>query len=404
MKIVNEHIVFDNGFTLGLIRTVRIPDDGKNYKLPPGLGRFPIKRVEDYLDKVPESWKEHGGVFFPMYQREAMWMSFTASQNVAIKVASGKINAVSGEAWNIELQPPKKNDKGEEESPQDYMISPGQPWLDGFNAGKEQIKQFVAMPLGQGYTVEGQVTGEEKVGGLQVIAYPIKEEFKPKWNIQTGPRNPLETYTFGGTGSYQPYLGEIEYKTSGGLMLLNDHVNEVGISMDWNCNDATPASCYASNLTKSAPKGAIRPRSMNFMAQGSLRSEPVQPQAAEMGLAAGGKMEQKIYVDSQGVHVWDQSKPEKVFIHIVNSEMYKQITGEDPPKSPITAKEYAKYGYPYFTLYDENKQGVSESDVLKEVKSVAEIDADASSKPLQDDTSLPQKYQAATNIIHNKKW
>eukprot|EP01027_Heterolobosea_sp_BB2_P012822 GEZU01018549.1.p1 GENE.GEZU01018549.1~~GEZU01018549.1.p1 ORF type:complete len:146 (+),score=12.70 GEZU01018549.1:47-484(+) len=62
-----------NYFTMTLERTFRIPDDGKTYPLPPSLGHFPVFRVDDYLDSVPESWKQHGGVFIPMYQREAMW-------------------------------------------------------------------------------------------------------------------------------------------------------------------------------------------------------------------------------------------------------------------------------------------------------------------------------------------
>lgn len=34
-----------------------------------------ICKVEDYLDRVPASWREHGGVFIPMYQREALWLN-----------------------------------------------------------------------------------------------------------------------------------------------------------------------------------------------------------------------------------------------------------------------------------------------------------------------------------------
>ncbi len=61
-----------------LERTLRIPDDGRAYPLPPGLGSFPVRRVEDYADRVPEAWRARGGVFLPMYQREAMWLSFRA--------------------------------------------------------------------------------------------------------------------------------------------------------------------------------------------------------------------------------------------------------------------------------------------------------------------------------------
>jgi len=35
-------------------RTLRIPDDGNTYPLPPGLGAFPIRKVEDYAERVPK--------------------------------------------------------------------------------------------------------------------------------------------------------------------------------------------------------------------------------------------------------------------------------------------------------------------------------------------------------------
>ena len=55
-------------------RTLRIPDDGKVYELPPGMGAFPLFQVDDFAEKVPSSWVEHGGVMLPMYQSEAMWI------------------------------------------------------------------------------------------------------------------------------------------------------------------------------------------------------------------------------------------------------------------------------------------------------------------------------------------
>jgi hypothetical protein len=51
-------------------RTLRIPDDDKDYPLPPGLGRFPLRHVDDYSKTVPAKWIEHGGVMLPMYQSE----------------------------------------------------------------------------------------------------------------------------------------------------------------------------------------------------------------------------------------------------------------------------------------------------------------------------------------------
>ena len=153
-------------------RTLRIPDDGRDYPLPPGLGRFPLRHVDDSAGLVPAAWLEHGGVMPPMYQAEALWLSFTAPQveghgtawPCAIRVATGKIDAVTGHGWVPGLA----------RGPQNYLVHPGQPWLDGYCVERGVIRQFVAMPLGEGYTAEEQLTGRGEHGGIQLQVFPMK--------------------------------------------------------------------------------------------------------------------------------------------------------------------------------------------------------------------------------------
>ena len=59
-------------------RTLRIPDDDKVYPLPPGLGSFPLRHVDDFAKTVPKQWIQHGGVMMPMYQSEALWINFSS--------------------------------------------------------------------------------------------------------------------------------------------------------------------------------------------------------------------------------------------------------------------------------------------------------------------------------------
>ena len=153
-------------------RTLRIPDDNREYPLPPGLGAFPLAHVEDYAKKLPKSWKEHGGVLLPMYQSEALWIAFDspAGYPFAVKIAVGKINVITGKQW--------KNNLDAEE--QDYVVLPSQPWLDGICIQKGIVRQFVAMPLGEGFTVEEQITGKAELGGIQVIVYPMKRHIYDK--------------------------------------------------------------------------------------------------------------------------------------------------------------------------------------------------------------------------------
>ena len=169
VKIVEDQLVLGS-VTVEFQRTLRIPETGL-HPLPPGLGRFPLRRVADYPDTAPAEWLSRGGVMLPIYQREAMWLSFDAAEPAALQVGVGKVCAVSGLPWIEHLVA----------DPQNYVALPDQPWLDGINAGDGFIRQFVAVPLGSGATVEGQVTGQETDGGVQLRAVGLTERALAQW-------------------------------------------------------------------------------------------------------------------------------------------------------------------------------------------------------------------------------
>ena len=110
-------------FNVSFQRTIRVPDDGKEYPLPAGLGSFPIKHIEDYKKKLPESWAKHGGVMLPMHENEALWINFSCSYiqerrsryPFAVMVGTGKINAINGTQWAGSLDGQNQN----------YVVSPG---------------------------------------------------------------------------------------------------------------------------------------------------------------------------------------------------------------------------------------------------------------------------------------
>ncbi len=142
------------------------------YPLPPGLGVFPLQRAGDYPDTVPAEWRGADSLFLPMYQREALWIAFESesAQPRVVQVGTGGINAITGAPWSERLSG----------DPQNYVVCPPQLWLDGFNHGDGTIRQFVAMPLGLGYTVEGQISGSESVGGIQVRVHLPKPRAIPE--------------------------------------------------------------------------------------------------------------------------------------------------------------------------------------------------------------------------------
>jgi hypothetical protein len=163
VTVEGDRVRIGERFAVSFHRTLRIPDDGRSYPLPPGLGRFPIERIADFPDGLPDSWHDHNGVFIPLYQREALWIGFDAAawKPNAVKIGVGGVNAVTGAAWDDRLRA----------NPQDYLVSPPQAWLDGVISGDGSVHQFVAMPLGMGYTLEAQVTHAESIGGIQILVF-----------------------------------------------------------------------------------------------------------------------------------------------------------------------------------------------------------------------------------------
>lgn len=296
-------------------RTLRIPDDGKDYPLPPGLGSFPIRHVDDHARSLPQTWLERGGVMLPMYQSEAMWINFNsryisghgAQYPFAVKIAAGKINAVTGEPWTEDLSA----------DPQDYLVMPDQPWLDGYCVEKGFIRQFVAMPLGDGYSPEAQVTGSEETGGLQVSVYPMKRKaFEKRY----------------------PKIPDGEHR----------HMME-----------APPM--FSMNVCESP-----------------------------MALGMGGRMRQEIYEDEFDFSDWDRDTSSRCFLHLVNSNTWRAITGKNPPTLPPTAKDYSRQGLPWFEYYSE-KKAVPGSGILGGLDTVNTLGRKKRKNPLpENDSAAPE--------------
>ena len=152
--------------TVSFLKTLRIPDDNKTYPLPAGLGEMQLRHFEEYKKKMASHYSKRGGVILPMYQSEAMWINFDGEYPMAIKIATGKVNAITGF--------PLENVLSDE--PQDYMVIPEQPWLDGYKVSEQEVRQFVATRQGCGESAEEQITGNAEFGGIQLIVIPMRAD------------------------------------------------------------------------------------------------------------------------------------------------------------------------------------------------------------------------------------
>jgi hypothetical protein len=149
------------------------------------------------------------------------------------------------------------------------------------------------MPLGEGYSVEAQVTGTERRGGLQILAFEAK----------------------------------------------------------------------AGRFPDEPPPRAENVGAFDVMAM---------PQ--RMGIAAGGKMRQKIYPDTYGLDAWDPEQRASIFVHLFASEEFSGITGEPMPPTPVDAAAYTAAGLPWFELYDDRESDVAAADALARVRSIRELE------------------------------
>lgn len=103
-----------------------------------------------------------------------MWISLKAKAPFAVQIFVGGVNAVSGEPIgdNETTMMRRLNLMENNKSIQDYIVTPKQLWLDGIATGTGRVRQFVAMPLGSGYSVEAQINGQDLVGGIQFHVTP----------------------------------------------------------------------------------------------------------------------------------------------------------------------------------------------------------------------------------------
>ncbi len=268
VRLEKDRICVGQRFSFTLQRTVLLPDDGREYPLPPGFGAFPTVELRSNAFLVP------------IYEREALWFEFEAApwKPNSVQVAAGGINAISGGVW-----PEPPSDK-----PQNYAVCPRQPWLDGINSLHGSVQQFVATASGKGDTIAEQLGGTAS-SGLQVRVY-------------------------------EPKAGRFP--------------------------DKPPA------------RSAM------------LLESP----ACEMGVGAGATIRQKIYPDPYGVDTWDPEKFADVHLFLVDPEQFREITGQDPPASPISAKTYADLGLPFFELQDHNRAAIGRSRELGKVSTLSERD------------------------------
>ncbi|KAG5664964.1 hypothetical protein KAF25_008698 [Fusarium avenaceum] len=344
---VGEDICIDD-LTITLKRIVRVPDNDQIKALPPDLGSFPLFKVDDYAESLADNMARKEGLFLPMY---SLWISFKSELCYAIKIYVGGIIVLSGElaspttATALRRRNLLKNGK----TLQDYIVVPEQPWLDGMAVEPGQVRQFVAMPVGTGHSVEAHMTGEETTAGIQfeVTRLDVPPEIILV-NIQTlsGERF---TCKIGRQEPVAALKGLIQDKK--GIPPDQQRIVWNGMQLGGNSNFPGPKATDA--VLHLLPK-----------LHGGGRPPPT-----ELSIAAGRCITQSIVAFSH--REYRKTVIATFNVQILNSASFEKVTGKKPQGSPVTAQTYAECGYPFFSIYEEP---TSISGNFSNLQSVAEID------------------------------
>lgn len=393
VEIKNNTIYIDN-LRITCKKTIRVPDDGKQYDLPPDSGDCEIIVVGKYN-------------YVPMYLMEAMWINFGHNvksytyDEYAIKVSAGKINVISGiECKTGELI----------KEPQNYIITPSQYWLDGIKvkSGKHDrnnncpvnlVRQFVVAPITDEMTIEKQVLSKEKIeGGLQFEVFKLghthcrcisnnnhlSQNKKLRDQITVG--STIRIYSKAYPFSLNAYLKKenkltiyknqhIFAKTLTGKSIILQFESDMTIEqIKQQIHDIEGIPIFQQRLMYRGKQLEDDHTLCDYNIQYESTLELVLRIRGgggieKMGIAAGGLIEQKFYRDNHSADCYYPTYA-SLKLDMINGTQYYKLFNKKMPKPIMSFATYMAMGLPWYKMYDDELKDVGFNTKSLLVKSI----------------------------------
>lgn len=81
-------------------------------------------------------------------------------------------------------------------------------------------------------------------------------------------------------------------------------------------------------------------------------------------------IKQCILRDTNSASIWERERTICFNVQVLNSEAFRQVTGIDPPETPISAALYASQGLPFYKIYNETSDIKGNFPDIESVKSL----------------------------------
>ena len=84
-------------------------------------------------------------------------------------------------------------------------------------------------------------------------------------------------------------------------------------------------------------------------------------------------IKQRIQKDDNPATIWERDRTVCFNVSVLNSDMFRQVTGKPPPSTPVSAKTYRDRNLPFYEICRENPTSKDDFDDIESVKQLDTI-------------------------------